>query len=235
MNVYQEQFSKYVELSKRKYKSYYELSTKVKSTMLPKNFKPVANAVVVVGFSGNGKSTWVDRFVESNPDYTIISMDEVIFDLFNKLKRNPTPAEIMKEFGDKIDKNCSLQKNVVIDGNFLNLLTRAALIDTVKTYGYQISVVNITNKIMEVLPTRIMDVASEKLNVRLNDQNNANYQNNPIYIDTKKEVIESYLKEREESNIKEQLLLDLLSLGADKVFDEKTPFEEIVKGSSEQR
>ena len=237
MSVYEEQFIKYTnvvnqeneKIMKGKGAGYFGLLNSARNVMVEKCEEPKANAVILFGFSGNGKTTYIEDFIKYNPDYVVASMDEVVNKLYKELNRKITPREITKAFGEEVDVLCKAGKNIIFDGNFLNLLTRSALADTLKLYGYQVNVVDITDNVMEVLTNRIMDVAGKRIGVKIDSSNIQQYVNHPKFIEAQKEIGNYYNKEVKTSNINEQVQFDAIGEGVDNVFGRTTPYEEITR------
>lgn len=237
MSVYEEQFIKYTnvvnqeneKIMKGKGAGYFGLLNSARNVMVEKCEEPKANAVILFGFSGNGKTTYIEDFIKYNPDYVVASMDEVVNELHKELNRKITPREITKAFGEEVDVLCKAGKNIIFDGNFLNLLTRSALADTLKLYGYQVNVVDITDNVMEVLTNRIMDVAGKRIGVKIDSSNIQQYVNHPKFIEAQKEIGNYYNKEVKTSNINEQVQFDAIGEGVDNVFGRTTPYEEITR------
>ena len=227
MSVYQEQFKKYADLTKDRYVNYFGLINAVRRVMVDKPEEVRANAVVLFGFSGNGKSTWISEFVKSNPDYVIVSMDEVVNKLHNKYNRKIVSSEIIEGFGNELEDVCKSGRNVIIDGSFLNLLTRSALVDTLKTFNYQVNLVDITDNILRILHKRIEDVIKERFGMNISNSNYITYVNDPGYICIQNEILSYYVEERKTSNFDEQVTYDVIDLGVDNVFKGDTPYEKI--------
>ena len=88
-NVYYENFLKYSNyVNNKTFNSYTELVEGVSKLNISKeeNLKD-RKAMVMFGFSGNGKTTWINSFCKSNPDYVILSMDSIVKEISNKLGR----------------------------------------------------------------------------------------------------------------------------------------------------
>ena len=225
MNMYETQYAKYSEIASRGFTDYGLLIDAVRSSMVERKKTPIANAIIVMGFSGNGKSTWISKFLKENPDYVVISMDSIQRKLF---EQNITdPRAVVREFGNAIEDAVSSGKNIIFDGNFLNLLTRMSLVDTLKSFDYNVNVVNITDNIMNVLPIRIMDEASRIMKVRIDLSNIKKYIDNPQFIQISNMIYNFYLRERKSSAFDEQIEYGVLGLGIDKLFDSNSSYEEI--------
>ena len=235
MSVYQEQYKKYVDVSKAGHVNYFSLMNGVRNVMVEKPEKVKANAVVMFGLSGNGKSTWIKEFIKENPDYVVASMDEVVNGLYEKNQRQVMSDEIVEAFGNEIESICRSGRNVIIDGNFLNLLTRSALADTLKTFSYQVNLVDITDNVNSILKIRIMDVASKRMGVKIDSSNVMNYVNDPNFNAVYTEIINYYNRELASSNLNEQITYDAIGLGVNNVFNRNTPYEEIIRISQDQK
>ena len=75
-------------------------------------------AVVLFGFSGNGKSTWIKNFQKDNRDYLILSMDYVVKSATQVKGRRLSDEEIIRHFSSALDYVFEHGHNVVVDGNF---------------------------------------------------------------------------------------------------------------------
>ena len=225
MNVYETQYAKYEQISLQEYSDYSGLIEAVRGAMVSRNGDPVANAVVILGFSGNGKATWIKKFVQENPSYEVLSMDSV----FKSLGENPEPSVGVREFGRKLKEICSEGKNVIIDGNFLNLLTRSVLLDSLNTYNYQVNLVDITSSIGDTLPYRILDRTAAELGYRITKENLQDVLKSKEFHMCRREIMDFYLHERRKSNFDEQLQYDVLQLGVDHLFTKDTPLGEIAR------
>lgn len=211
MYEYEKQFAKYTKLSEREYNNYSELIEAVKAVSVDRSGDPIANAVVLLGFSGNGKTTWINNFVQENPSYEVLSMDSVQRSLGDRAE----PSMIVREFARRLEEICSNGKNIVIDGNFLNLLTRSALLDSLKTFKYQVNIVDITNKIGDILPIRILDRTAQVLGYKITRENIQNVLKTSEFSMCRREILEYYMNERIRSNFDEQIQYGVIYLGAD--------------------
>ena len=230
MNTYETQFRKYSEIASRGFTDYGLLIDAVKSSMIERKKEPSANAIIVMGFSGNGKSTWIRNFLKENPDYVVISMDTIQKRLLEQNIKDS--SAVVRDFGKAIEEATSYSKNIIFDGNFLNLLTRMSLADTLKLFNYNINIVNITDNILNILPIRIMDEVSRVLNEKVDQSNISKYINDPRFIQIYNKVCNYYFSERKRSAFDEQIKYDVLNLGIDKLFDINSSYEEIKAISS---
>ena len=80
MNVYYDNFSKYRDyVSNFDGDSYIDLVEDVQRLVVPKvGDDDEKHAIVIHGFSGNGKSTWIKNFCLEHPEYVVLSMDSVV-------------------------------------------------------------------------------------------------------------------------------------------------------------
>ncbi len=221
MNVYETCFSRYTKIGERPCRSYQDLIDYVNLEIVDSSKKKDKNAVIVLGYSGNGKSTWIESFRRANPDYEVISMDSVA----RSLGEYPKKSEVVRIFGEKLEKAHDEEKNIIVDGNFLNLLTRSALLDTLKTYDYQVNLVDITDNVLRVLPQRILDVTASRLNYPITKENIDRVLESEEFKKARKEVIDFYNDEKRRSYFDEQISYGVVGLGADHLYKGNTPFE----------
>lgn len=174
-------------------------------------------ALVMFGFSGNGKTTWINNFCLENPDYVVLSMDSVVRELSDKLGRQVDGMEITKAFSEKLDEVCSSNSNVIVDGNFLNLLTRMALVDSLHTYGFLVSLVDITPIFDITIEKRIMSEASRVIGVPINEDNVSSYRNDQRYKNMERRVMDYHNNERLRASYQEQMILGATSFGVEDV------------------
>lgn len=222
MSIYFNQFKKYLELTKKDYSDYLEVADAVKKVMEPYPEKPSKKAIVILGYSGNGKSTWINEFCNKNKNYLVVSMDTTVKELRNK-KEPFSQGDIINEFGNSLERASLEGKNIVVDGNFLNLLTRSALTDTLKLLDYNINLVDLTPNIDFVLQRRIWDEAGRMLGIPINEDNYKQYSSQPLYKTMEKRVLDFYQNEKERSNFDMQVSNNLLGLGVNSVFCNVSP------------
>lgn len=111
-------------------------------------------AVVFIGVSCIGKTTFMKRFVNSFPSFKMISYDECYNEAMNELKRDDNATEL--RMVEIVESRLEAYKddNIIIDGKFLHPATRAALYEVLnKVYGYEIHVVYFSMEyVMENFP-----------------------------------------------------------------------------------
>lgn len=108
-------------------------------------YKPLENqknAIVLLGSSCVGKSTYAKEFLKDHPEFEYLSMDECAE---KELKQNLQficfSSNIMdnslgfREFGERLEKG----QNLIIDGCWLHLNSRSALLKTLRTLNYNIT------------------------------------------------------------------------------------------------
>lgn len=107
-----------------------------------KKYVPVEgrkNAIILIGQSCTGKSTYAKQFVREHPEFEYVSMDECA------IKEVETASVIVcysnnildsdignREFGLTLEKG----KNLIIDGCWLHINSRSALLKTLRQLGY---------------------------------------------------------------------------------------------------
>ena len=81
---YMDYLQKYQDLGQRDWKDFKEILDEIDKVKLERAENPTLNAVVVLGYSGNGKTTAIKNFVLNNPEYKIISIDEICKSFINQ-------------------------------------------------------------------------------------------------------------------------------------------------------
>ena len=207
-NVYYKNFWKYSQFVKTfTGEDYLDLIEEVNKICVPLKDDGIdRRAVVMFGFSGNGKSTWIRNFCKENPDYEILSMDRVVRKRERELGRRIEGMEITGAFSRTFDQVVSTGKNVIVDGNFLNLLTRMSLVDSFHECGYKVSLIDITPIFDVTIERRIMDEASRVMGVTITPENICLFSDNPTYKAVENHVMSFHKDERERASYDEQIV-----------------------------
>ena len=218
-DVYYNNFLKYATFIKSKsFESLADVMEEVSDIVIPKvDSEEDKKALVMFGFSGNGKTTWINNWCLENPEYVVLSMDSVVRELSDKLGRQVDGMEITKAFSDKLDEVCSNNKNVIVDGNFLNLLTRMALVDSLHNYGFGVSLVDITPIFDVTIKSRIMSEASRVIGEEVNEDNVSKYRDDFRYKNMEQRVMQYHNMERLRASYNEQMVLGATSFGVEDV------------------
>ena len=218
-DAYYNNFLKYATFIKSKsFESLADVMEEVSDIVIPKvDSEEDKKALVMFGFSGNGKTTWINNWCLENPEYVVLSMDSVVRELSDKLGRQVDGMEITKAFSDKLDEVCSNNKNVVVDGNFLNLLTRMALVDSLHNYGFGVSLVDITPIFDVTIKSRIMSEARRVIGEEVNEENISKYRDDFRYKNMEQRVMQYHNVERLRSSYNEQMVLGATSFGVEDV------------------
>ena len=218
-DVYYNNFLKYATFIKSKsFESLADVMEEVSNIVIPKvDSEEDKKALVMFGFSGNGKTTWINNWCLENPEYVVLSMDSVVRELSDKLGRQVDGMEITKAFSEKLDEVCSNNKNVVVDGNFLNLLTRMALVDSLHNYGFGVSLVDITPIFDVTIKSRIMSEASRVIGEEVNEDNVSKYRDDFRYKNMEQRVMQYHNMERLRASYNEQMVLGATSFGVEDV------------------
>lgn len=218
MNKYEEEFKRYSEIASRDC-SYEEVVEDVKKSLEFKSDFSGQEAVIVLGYSGNGKTTWVRQFRRDNPGYEIISFDDIVKRLTLENGSRVDSNMVVKAIGDAIDKLCVDECNIIFDGRFLNLFTRTALTQTLHSYGYFVSMVDITDYVDQILPKRIKDCWERDLGCKVDSRNFGDIIKNPTAKKRYDEIMKYYKFEKESSLFPLQKELDVVYLDCDFVMD----------------
>ena len=214
-DAYYNNFLKYATFIKSKsFESLADVMEEVSDIVIPKvDSEEDKKALVMFGFSGNGKTTWINNWCLENPEYVVLSMDSVVRELSDKLGRQVDGMEITMAFSEKLDEVCSNNKNVVVDGNFLNLLTRMALVDSLHNYGFGVSLVDITPIFDVTIKSRIMSEASRVIGEEVNEDNVSKFR----YKNMEQRVMQYHNMERLRASYNEQMVLGATSFGVEDV------------------
>ncbi len=212
---YMDYLQKYQDLGQRDWKDFKEILDEIDKVKLGRVDNPTLNAVVVLGYSGNGKTTAINKFVLDHPEYKIISIDEICKNFINQNKKYPDIYELQSLFGKELEKSAINKENIILDGNFLNILNRMALSDYLHSNGYNINSLNLTPMISRTLPLRIEEETAKILN--------KNFQGNRLFYDyaymlATKNIMSFYSIERKRASMIEQEIYKSLNFGIDKEF-----------------
>lgn len=212
---YMDYLQKYQDLGQRDWKDFKEILDEIDKVKLERVENPTLNAVVVLGYSGNGKTTAIKTFVLNHPEYKIISIDEICKMFINQSNKYPNIYELQSLFGKELEKSVINKQNIILDGNFLNILNRMALSDYLHSNGYNINSLNLTPMISITLPLRIEDETTKLLNK--NFQGNRLFYNYANMLATKN-IMSFYSLERKRASMIEQEIYKSLNFGIDKEF-----------------
>lgn len=228
MTLFEKQFKKVEALcEENNITTYEQLVELLKLNMIPSLDDAQKDAVIILGYSGNGKSTYARRFCEVNEEYKAISWDGEIIKCLNGRRYSELPRdEHLSIVGQAIENHN--HQNIILDGNYLNLPLRVALINTLHGYGYHVYLADLTPNIDKTLPFRIEDEIKR-------------YQNMPEYSSYPYDVIRSYVtnviydfKRDEETRgaFSEQLRCGVVDLGVEKVLSYQDLDMKLVKEAS---
>lgn len=212
---YMDYLQKYQDLGQRDWKDFKEILDEIDKVKLERVENPTLNAVVVLGYSGNGKTTAIKNFILNHPEYKIISIDEICKSFINQNNKYPNIYELQSLFGKELEKSVINKENIILDGNFLNILNRMALSDYLHSNDYNINSLNLTPMISKTLPLRIEDETTKILN--------KNFQGNRLFYDyanmlATKNIMSFYSLERKRASMIEQEIYKSLNFGIDKEF-----------------
>ena len=146
-------------------------------TIKDPDFKNMS-AVIVIGYSGSGKTTFINEFCKKNRFFESISMDDTYKEVL-KSKSRTSDMEVITVFGKKLECSANSRSNIIIDGLWLNVFTRMALLKTLKELGYTTYIVDIAddNIMYERLKLRADDLTVAALVKRYfpNESKNVNF------------------------------------------------------------
>ena len=110
---YMDYLQKYQDLGQRDWKDFKEILDEIDKVKLGRVDNPTLNAVVVLGYSGNGKTTAINKFVLDHPEYKIISIDEICKNFINQNKKYPDIYELQSLFGKELEKSAINKENIM--------------------------------------------------------------------------------------------------------------------------
>lgn len=209
-----------------------EILDKVNSMSIPKTEDPKKNAIIVLGYSGNGKTTTIRKFLELHPEYLVVSIDSICRRFVDIYKRYPLLDELQSIFGATIEMYSNA--NLIFDGNFLNLFNRMALSDYLHSLGYNVNMIDLTPNLDETLPSRIMD-ETEKSIKRHGSGIPTTEEYAYYYKDASERITDFYMEERKRAFMDEQEEHETLHMGADKVIGMHDDLELAHQIGSEER
>lgn len=122
---------------------------------------PEKTAILVMGLFHTGKTTYINEFLKSH-DFAVIRFDELFQKGLDKaVKRKyriePNDAEELADlhsmnlFGKAIGSNAEAKKSMILEGDWLNMVARAAIVRALKELGYTIYIVSLMDKREEEL------------------------------------------------------------------------------------
>ena len=103
-------------------------------------------AIITVGISGSGKTTWAEDFCEENVDYVNINRDDVRFALFNDGVRDWSEYKFNKANEGRVSEVIDQQmftammetKNIIISDTNLTKKYRDRLTSKLEGWGYEV-------------------------------------------------------------------------------------------------
>ena len=101
-------------------------------------------AIITVGASASGKTTWADEFVIDNPEWVVVNRDDVRFRLFCNGERDWNKYKFTKANEKRVTEEqeiqlvAALEKNLIISDTNLNPGHRANLVQRLETLGYDV-------------------------------------------------------------------------------------------------
>ena len=104
-------------------------------------------AILTVGISSSGKTTWAEKFVSENPSWVNINRDDVRFTLFTEGVRDWGKYKFSKGNENRVTEVCNQKiydaaaemKDIIISDTNLNSNTRNRLTEILYDLGYEVS------------------------------------------------------------------------------------------------
>ncbi len=98
------------------------------------------NALILVGQSCVGKTTFAQGFLKKHPDFTLVSMERCVGTELKSMAQEKTNHDINADtignhsFGLELEAN---HQNIIVDGNWLHMNSRGALLKTLYDLNYR--------------------------------------------------------------------------------------------------
>lgn len=107
------------------------------------------SAVVVVGVSCIGKSTYVHEFLMQHPNFEVISYDEACYQKVDEIKNGATDSE--SRLVEILEEQMLYvrDRNIIVDAMCINPASRAALLRFLTDLGYEIHLIFFTQAYTE--------------------------------------------------------------------------------------
>lgn len=100
-------------------------------------------AIITVGISGSGKTTWAEEFTRNRNDWVNINRDDARFpdgdrDYYNyRFKRNKE-NKITETSNEMMKLAAQQEKNIIISDTNLNKGRRDSLVESLEVFGYEV-------------------------------------------------------------------------------------------------
>ena len=113
------------------------------------------SAVVLLGMSCMGKTTFANQFIKKHPEFTLCSFDKYAIQLIATSFITKTDEAAIHDFGYALDGYLKEGKKVIIDGQYVNVVSRSALFNTLQNAGYTIYVISFLNMSSDTIEERL--------------------------------------------------------------------------------
>lgn len=179
-------------------------------TLAPSPKSSAKKANIVLGYSGNGKTTFIKTHAKDND--IILSVDETTKVLIDRGLITDNASingnVIFSAFGQNINKALETGRTVWVDGLWLNILTRLALIDALHYGGYQVCLYSLLDE--ELIRSRLTSrIYAEQKKASSIEEKMA----------IKKFVDDFFKSEHNRNFVSDQRRLNLFSLCTDELID----------------
>lgn len=224
--VFEREFKKVEKLLKENaVSSYDELIELLDRNMTLSSEKSSKDAVIILGYSGNGKSTWAREFMKNNKGYEMISWDSAV----KKVARGRTYREIPRDeiiTAVDFDIENKREHNLILDGNYLNLPLRIATINALHTLDYDVYLADLTSQIDTTILFRIDD----ETNRQFNNPKYAGYSYEALKKAVARAIYAFKADEDRRSYFSDQVKRGVVGMGVRKVIGSQEFNMDIIKG-----
>ncbi len=119
------------------------------------------SAVVLLGMSCMGKTTFANQFIKKHPEFTLCSFDNFAIQLIASALFSNVDEKAIHNFGFALDTYLFEGRKLIIDGQFVNVVARSAIFNTLSNAGYTIYVISFLNMPNEEIEKRLESRAVE--------------------------------------------------------------------------
>lgn len=96
----------------------------------PYQIEGTKNFIMMIGPPRCGKTTYVDEFIKTHPDWTRINSDDIRIEITGSRGNMSQDKKVFKEVHSRIDKALNNDENVIYDATNCNRFGRAKILRT---------------------------------------------------------------------------------------------------------
>ncbi len=107
--------------------------------------------LIMCGLPASGKNTWVSKFIEKNPSYVVVELDQIRSEIFGTQFYKPAEPLVIglsKSFARLLLKQ---EKNIIINSTGITFGIRKEWVNMGEEYGYSIYIVYLDTSLTECI------------------------------------------------------------------------------------